>query len=416
MKNRRCRLRFLIAASSLIGPVAIVAATDPAPAIFSWPAQTLAATRARLSANPADPQLAPALATLRSEADAALATPPASVMDKKLTAASGDKHDYFSFGPYWWPDPAKPDGLPYIRRDGKTNPASRTGTDQPAFNRTSANIWTLSLAYYFTGYEPCAAHAALLARVWFLDPATRMNPNLNHAQAIPGHNDGRDVGVIEALVLINLTDGLALLESAASPSWTAVDRDAMRAWLSTYLDWLITSPNGLGARNQPNNLGTWYDAQVTQLALVLGRTRLARDTVTTALTSRLARQAAPDGSQRRELNRASPLGYSTMNTRGFLILATQAGHVGIDWWQHKVSAADTAPRLRVCLERLAPYANPDVRWSPPGWKGDNQTGARAPLRELLALASLHYTDDAFRALFPSRLDSRYATERWNFFS
>src|SRR5580704_11674272 len=30
-------------------------------------------------------------------------------------------NDYFSEGPYWWPDPKNPDG-PYIRKDGQRNP------------------------------------------------------------------------------------------------------------------------------------------------------------------------------------------------------------------------------------------------------------------------------------------------------
>ena len=35
--------------------------------------------------------------------------------------SSGGKHDYFSEGDYWWPDPQHPDG-PYIQRDGLSNP------------------------------------------------------------------------------------------------------------------------------------------------------------------------------------------------------------------------------------------------------------------------------------------------------
>src|SRR5688572_4640300 len=35
--------------------------------------------------------------------------------------SAGGRHDFFSEGDYWWPDPANPDG-PYIQRDGMTNP------------------------------------------------------------------------------------------------------------------------------------------------------------------------------------------------------------------------------------------------------------------------------------------------------
>ena len=37
--------------------------------------------------------------------------------------SQGGKHDYFSEGDYWWPDPKIPAG-PYIRRDGYSNPAN----------------------------------------------------------------------------------------------------------------------------------------------------------------------------------------------------------------------------------------------------------------------------------------------------
>ena len=73
------------------------------------------------------------LTALRAEADQALAEPPRSVMDKPFLPPSGNKHDYISQGPYWWPDPEKADGLPYIRRDGEVNPEVRKFTDHTYF-------------------------------------------------------------------------------------------------------------------------------------------------------------------------------------------------------------------------------------------------------------------------------------------
>lgn len=56
------------------------------------------------------------------EADKNLSATILTVMDKPLTPPSGNKHDYMSMGRYWWPDPTKADGLPYVRRDGVVNP------------------------------------------------------------------------------------------------------------------------------------------------------------------------------------------------------------------------------------------------------------------------------------------------------
>src|SRR5512142_174353 len=75
-----------------------------------------------------DRSLRPAVERLRRDAAAALGAGPFSVIQKSRVPPSGDKHDYLSFGPYWWPDPKKPNGLPYIRRDGEVNPESRTGS------------------------------------------------------------------------------------------------------------------------------------------------------------------------------------------------------------------------------------------------------------------------------------------------
>ncbi|MFM9078530.1 MAG: alginate lyase family protein, partial [Opitutaceae bacterium] len=109
------------------------------------------------------------------------------------------------------------------------NPESRSHGDMLAFRRTCESVRTLGLAFHFTGDERYARKAAQLARVWFLDRATRMNPNFQHAQGIPGRSPGRGTGLIEARHLMLLNDGLALL--AGSAAWPAADATAIRAWL-----------------------------------------------------------------------------------------------------------------------------------------------------------------------------------------
>ncbi|MDQ3813687.1 MAG: alginate lyase family protein, partial [Armatimonadota bacterium] len=187
----------------------------------------LSTAKARLAAG--DQTLQPALHKLVQEADDSLKAGPFSVMQKRLVPPSGDKHDYMSLGPYWWPDPAKPDGKPYIRRDGYVNPESTNDdTDRPKLAKMKANVETLALTTYFTGKEAYAEHAARLLRTWFLDPATRMNPHLNYGQAIPGIVDGRGIGIIDTGILAALCDAVALLE--ASPAWTPDDQRGLVQW------------------------------------------------------------------------------------------------------------------------------------------------------------------------------------------
>jgi Alginate lyase len=358
------------------------------PRVFCLDPAKLAESKARLVRG--DESLMPALKKLRAEADRALKEGPFSVMDKKQTPPSGDKHDYMSLGPYWWPDPNKPDGLPYIRRDGRVNPETRTGdTDRPALGRMTGAVETLALAWYFTNCRPYAAHAAKLLRVWFLDKATRMNPNLQFSQAIPGRNQGRDIGIIDTAGLTHIVDAIGLLES--SHAWTAEDDRAMRQWCAAYFKWLRTSRNGLGEQRQRNNHGTWYDAQVVSLALFIGRDDLARTTIEQVKSRRINRQIEPDGRQPLELARTKSLGYSTMNLDGFFRLAVMGEKVGVDLWRYE---SDDGRSIKKALDFLATYANPDKRW--PYQQIAPSTPAR--LFSLLRRASIAYGTDGYEAL------------------
>ncbi len=124
------------------------------------------------------------------KADNILTLSPLSVMDKSALPPSGDPHDYMSQARYFWPNPSKPDGLPYINRDGVTNPEIYK-LDRNRLGETADRITTLAVAYYLTGNEKYAEKAVELIKVWFLDKNTRMNPNLEYAQMIPGHNGGK---------------------------------------------------------------------------------------------------------------------------------------------------------------------------------------------------------------------------------
>jgi len=326
------------------------------PRVFCLNPGKLAASRARVIRS--DETLKPAMEQLQMEADDALKVAPLSVMNKKLTPPSGDKHDYMSLGPYWWPDPNKTDGLPYIRRDGQVNPETRTeDTDRLAFGQITSAVETLAMAWYFTSHKPYAEHAVLLLRTWFLDRATKMNPNLQFGQAIPGRTQGRDIGIIDTRRLTRTVDAIGLLES--SDAWTAKDRQATNDWCSEYLKWLRTSSHGLGEEKKYNNHGTWYDAQVTSLALFTGQKDLARAILEQVRTRRIDKHIQPDGRQPLELARTKSFGYSTMNLDGFFHLATMGETLGINLWHYESSDGRS---IRKALDFLAPYADPKNKW------------------------------------------------------
>jgi hypothetical protein len=358
---------------------------QPAPKLILLNADRLAAAREHLARK--DSPLRPALDRLLRAADAALKDGPFSVTDRKTPAPSGDKHDYMSLAPYWWPDPDKKDGLPYVRHDGKTNPAARTDAyDSGRMGKMGSAVETLALAYHFTGEDRYARRAALLRRTWFLGPKTKMNPHLKYAQAIPGVNDGRGIGIIDTVRLLNVPDSVALL--APSAAWTAKDTAGMRRWFADYLDWLLTSPHGKDEDRATNNHGSWYDAQAATFALFAGRDDVARKVAEAAKKRRIAAQIEPDGKQPRELARTRSFGYSAFNVRALFALATAAERVGVDLWRFETK---DGRGLRKALAYLLPYADPKAEWPHKEIRGVQ----RGDLLPLLLQADAVYGEPAY---------------------
>jgi hypothetical protein len=240
------------------------------------------------------------------------------------------------------------------------------------------NIETLALAYYFTGNEAYAAQAAKFARVWFLDPATRMNPNLKFAQAVPGQNDGRGTGILEGRHIAWAADAIGLL--AGSKSWTEADQKGLDAWLNAYLDWLLTSGPGQDECAARNNHGTWFDVQTARIALCLGRTNVAQHIIEEAKQKRITVQIQPDGRQPLELERTKSLSYSRFNLQALCELATLGEHAGVDLWHFQTADGRS---IRRGLEFLLPYVDkPAKPWPYEQIKNvGDQTGFMAILRQ-----------------------------------
>jgi hypothetical protein len=306
--------------------------------------------------NGSDPALRKYVAKAAKEADKLLDMKPPSVMDKAFTPPSGDKHDYASLSPYWWPDPSKPDGKPYIRKDGEYNPERSKYDLEPLDSMTKA-VQDLSSAYYLTGDERYAAKAAELIRVWFINPQTRMNPNLKYAQFVPGLDLMRASGVLEGNRSRRVIDGVGLL--ASSPSWTAQDDAALKAWFGQMLDYLRNSPQGKDEASQPNNHGTWFHVQAATYALFTDNKPLAKQLIETAFKARIASQFNPDGFQPEEGVRTQSFHYHRFNLLALFDLAMLGDRVGLDLWNYKTSDGKS---LRLGLDFLAPYALGEKEW------------------------------------------------------
>ncbi|HEX2608004.1 MAG TPA: alginate lyase family protein [Flavisolibacter sp.] len=316
------------------------------PTVYLMDGAYLAAIKQKASSH--DTSAQNLISALRRKADPFLTMKPVSVMDKEFVPASGNKHDYMSQAPYFWYDSTKPNGLPYKRRDGERNPEIYKITDKKYLDQMEGAIKTLSLAWYFTGEKKYADKASSLIRYWFTDTATRMNPNLDYGQAIPGINTGRGIGIIESRTLTGIVDAIGLLQN--SDAWKPADTKALQQWYSQFLQWMLTSKNGKEEHAAKNNHGTFYYVQVIDFALFAGEKEKARQL---ALESKalLDSQLTAEGSQPLELERTRALSYSSMNLAGWFDVARLAEKAGVDLWKLTTSKGAT---IRTALDWLSP--------------------------------------------------------------
>ncbi|MBN2281077.1 MAG: alginate lyase family protein [Candidatus Marinimicrobia bacterium] len=334
-----------------------------------------------------DEALYPAYRYLLKIADEALTEGPWSVMDKPVTPPSGDKHDYMSLSPYWWPDPEKADGLPYIRRDGEVNP-EREKFDKRSFVHVHENALVLAIAYYFSGKEKYAKKSAGLLRTWFINENTKMNPNLNFGQGVPGKEPGRGVGLIEMKNLIDVLDAIILIKD--SRYWTGNDQKQMDQWLKDYFRWMQTSPIAKEEQEHKNNHGSWFDVQYAHIAYYLGEYEEAKRILSAFPKERIAHQVKTDGSQPYELERTRAFTYSLFNLRAHMLAAELGKKLNIDIYNYTTSEG---AGIRKAIEFLVPYATDTAKWpyrQITSWqKGFND------LYLVLKSAARAYDDDGF---------------------
>ena len=352
----------LLAACTTGGRAAATAATPAAaqpaaaaPATITLDGARLERARALVAAG--DSSVMPAYRALLDDARRAMAAPIVAVTDKRaLLPPSGDPHDYFSLSPYWWPDPARPDGLPYIRRDGETNPESKRDLDQPRVAAMGSRVRTLSLAWYYTRDERYAERAAQQLRAWFLDPATRMNPHLRFAQLVRGDPRERGSGIIDTRWFIEAVDAASLLEPSAA--WTPEDQAALRQWIGQYLSWLRTSPNGAHEQRARNNHGSWFAAQTAAYALYTGDTALAR-TIVEGAKPRIGWQITAEGTQPIEMDRTRSFHYAGFNLEALSRVAEIGRKTGVDLWSYQ---APEGGSLRRAVDHVARYLPNPSEW------------------------------------------------------
>jgi hypothetical protein len=297
--------------------------------------------------------------TLRSEvmteAEWAMHQSPVTVTSFVCERSAGGIHDFYSEGDYWWPDSLNADG-PYVQRDGQTNPDNFVAHRQ-AMIRLSKIIGALASAYSITKNRAYARAAIPHLKAWFADTATMMTPSLLYAQAIKGRVTGRGIGIIDTIHLIEVAQGIRVLEDSKEVEATLVAK--FKAWFSRYLDWLTTHAYGQDEMNAENNHGTCWVMQVASFAKLVGNKKLVEFCKDRFKNILMKNQMAEDGSFPRELRRTKPFGYSLFNLDAMATICQILSDGKDNLWDFQ---ADGGRNIRKGIEFIYPYVKDKTQW------------------------------------------------------
>ncbi len=375
------------------------------PDVYTWLPASLASSRQRVRAG--DPALQPALERLRAEAEQEMAGELVKVTDKPddLAASVGGKNNYASVSGYFWPQEGKPDA-PWVMRDGVINTAMIEQFDAPRMKTLQRRVITLGLAYYFTGETRYARRAADQLRAWFIDPATRMNPHLEYAQCVPNKSKGEPWGIIDVNSFPYLLDAVTLL--GESGEWSAGDQAVLRAWFSSFTDWLWNSSLGRRERAAQNNHGTFYDLIVARCALFAGDEALARTVVNGFGAQRITVQIEPDGATPHEQKRAYAAMYTCWNLKGMADMLFLARRLDVDLWTYQTADGRS---LRQAARWLQPYVEQPANWT----FGDGKFRKTSPT-ELFWMLSAATGDQEIHGFFRKHMtppqETGWQASRW----
>jgi len=305
--------------------------------------------------------------------------------------SEGGANDFYSNGDYWWPNPATADGLPYIKRDGETNPNN--------FNEHRKCIWklkdsvaALGAAYKITGDDKYAKKAAELLKVFFVDPETRMNPNLKYAQAVPGVSPGRGIGIIDTLHLIEIPKAVEVMEK--SPEFPPEVVAGLKKWFTDYIVWMTTSKNGDEESEAGNNHAVAFWLQIAVFATFTGDQEQLDECRYHFRNVFIPNQMDPDGSFPHELARTKPYGYSIFQLDNLVTLCYVLSKTNDDLWHFALQDGRT---IRKAVDYMYPYLDDKSKWPK---KPDVQAWEGWPARQpSLLLAGIAFNDPKYIELW-----------------
>jgi hypothetical protein len=317
-----------------------------------------AAIAAKIEAQPAFDLAKSERSRVLTAANQYLKEQPITITASHSPRSAGGLHDFFSEGDYWWPDPNNPNG-PYIQRDGMSNPDNFV-EHRRALMRFSVQVPALTAAWLITGKKAYSEKAAEHLRAWFINEDTRMNPNLQYAQAIKGITTGRGIGIIDTIHLVEVARAIEVLQNSKSLSQN--DLAGIKKWFADYLEWMTTSKNGLEEREAKNNHGTCWAMQVAAFAHLTGNQELLDYCRNRFKTVIVPNQIEKDGSFPQELRRTKPYGYSLFNLEAMAAICQILSTLQDDLWQFKTA---DGRGIALAMQYMYPFIRDKKSWPKP---------------------------------------------------
>jgi hypothetical protein len=328
-------------------------------------------------------------ARILKAASAALKLAPLTLTKYTAKLSDGGPNDFYSNGDYWWPDPKKPNGLPYIQKDGQSNP-DNFSQHRLAVRDLRDAVAALGAAYRITGEDRYVVKSVELLRVFFLDAKTRMNPHMKYAQAIPGVSPGRGIGLIDALHLAEVP--LAIKAMQKSPALSKETLAGLQGWFRDFAEWMTTSKHGRDEAATTNNHAVAFYLQLAVYADFIGDDKKLADCRKQFKEVFVAKQMAPDGSFPRELGRTKPYAYSIFQLDNLAALCQVLSRPDDDLWTFKLA---DGRGMQQAMAFLYPYLVDKSKWP---HKGDVERWEFWPVRQPcllfagLALGEQRYLD------------------------
>ncbi|TXT07333.1 hypothetical protein VHUM_03053 [Vanrija humicola] len=270
----------------------------------------------------------------------------AAVVNKDFLAPSGDKHDYMSWRPYFWPDCTNAGNtteLPYSEvfkqcefknEDGNLNPNARLINNIGDFDDMANAVWFNALSWGITRSSTYSKRAIAYLNTWFLDPETKMNPNLNYAQMMGGKDGqvGSHTGILDLKPMAKLASGILLFRDGNAEGWNSTIDGDLQAWVKEYIGWITTNKIALEEKDAPNNHGSFYYTQLASLHLIVGDNDAAAATAKEYFEGKFKNQIAVNGDQPEESARTRPYHYLAYNLAAIITTGRIAEYAGANFW------------------------------------------------------------------------------------